>query len=337
MAMIRPRETAPPDSQPLAFAGFDPNSNGYYNTTVVGDGYGQLPPGGAPGQILVKTSWNDFDAIWATAYVAGDGGDGGTGTGPGGDIILDSIAPIRVSGGGSAWTISIDTATPTRPGSMSAADKRRLDSLPTWRGSVPPVRALVGDLWWNTTDGTGYILHDDGSSTQWVPFTPQGGGQGSKEVYIGSTPPAGVPVESLWWDSELGRLFILYDDGTSTQWVDASPDGAGEKEVFTGAVPPVGVKPETIWWNSNDGCGYVLFDDGNSQQWVPLTPQSGGKGKETYFGDAPPVDPTAWAAWYDTTIGNTFLWYDDGSSSQWVPVSPQGGENGSTDEGFYGA
>ena len=62
------------------------------------------------------------------AIITGDGGDG-TGTGPGGDIILDSIAPIRVSGGGSAWTISIDPATPTQPGSMSAADKRRLGGV----------------------------------------------------------------------------------------------------------------------------------------------------------------------------------------------------------------
>ena len=331
--MIRPRDTAPPDSQPLAFEGFDPNSGGYYNALVLGDGYGQLPPGGAPGQILVKTGRADFDAIWATAYITGDG-TGGGGTGTGGDIILDSIAPIRVSGGGSAWTISIDTATTTRPGSMSAADKRRLDSLPTWRGDTPPLRALEGDLWWNTTDGTGYILYNDGTSTQWVPFTPTGGAGEGKEVYTSPAPPVGVAPETIWWNSEDGTGYILFDDGTSQQWVPLTPAGAGTKEVYTSSTPPAGVPPESIWWNSADGTGYILFDDGSSQQWVPLTPASAGT-KEVYIGSTPPAGVPPESLWWDSELGRLFILYDDGSSTQWVDASPDGG-GGSAKEVYSG-
>ena len=42
---------------------------------------------------------------------------------------------------------------------------------------------------------------------------------------ISDTPPAGVPVGSLWWNSTDGQLYVLYDDGTSIQWVATEPVG----------------------------------------------------------------------------------------------------------------
>ena len=329
--MIRPRDTAPPDSQPLNFVELG-DSGGYYNALVVAAGPGLLPPGGAPGQVLVKVGRADFDAIWATPYVNGDGTGGG---GTGGDIVLDSIAPIRVSGGGSAWTISIDTATQQRPGSMSAADKRRLDNLPTWRGDTPPVRALEGDLWWDTTDGTGYILYNDGTSTQWVPFSPQGAGA-NKEVYTSPAPPVGVAPETIWWNSEDGTGYILFDDGSSQQWVPLTPASAGTKEVYIGSTPPAGVPPESLWWDSELGRLFILYDDGSSLQWVDASPDGGGSAKEVYSGPVPPADVPPETIWWSSVDGCGYLLFDDGSSQQWVPLTPQGGENGSNDEGFYG-
>jgi len=57
----------------------------------------------------------------------------------------------------------------------------------------------------------------------------QGGGSGGASIGIGTTPgEAGFPVGvvtagNLWYNSSLGRLFIFYDDGSSSQWVDAAP------------------------------------------------------------------------------------------------------------------
>ena len=170
----------------VAFQNFDFDSGGYYQTVIVnGD---KLPPGGAPGQVLVKVGRADFDAVWATPYVESDGG-GGTGPGPGGDITLDSVAPIRVQGGGSAWTISIDAASQLRPGSMSAADKRRLDNLPCWVSATAPATTRPGDFWFDTTLGRLFILHNDGSSTQWIDASPDGGGgqgEGVDEGHYGT-------------------------------------------------------------------------------------------------------------------------------------------------------
>jgi hypothetical protein len=52
---------------------------------------------------------------------------------------------------------------------------------------------------------------------------PAGGGGGGETISISDTPPTGVPVGSLWWDSSSGLLWILYNDGDSTQWVSAVP------------------------------------------------------------------------------------------------------------------
>jgi hypothetical protein len=259
----------------LVFENYDPNSNGYYNTTVVNGE--NLPPGGKPGQILVKTGYADFDCDWMTVYVETDdtGGSGGTGTG--GDITLDSVAPIRVQGGGSAWTISIDAASQLRPGSMSAADKRRLDNLPCWVSATEPTLARVNDFWWNTEDGTLYILYQDKNSTQWVPATPSGGGQG-QSVYVGSVPPTAPSQGSLWWNTEDGTGYIWYADGDSAAWVPFTPAGGGQSQgIYFGDVPPSDPTAWGGWFDTTIGTTFLWFDDGNSAQWVPASPQGGGQ------------------------------------------------------------
>jgi hypothetical protein len=42
-------------------------------------------------------------------------------------------------------------------------------------------------------------------------------------AHVGATPPPARPGE-LWWNTVTGELMVLFDDGTSTQWVSASPD-----------------------------------------------------------------------------------------------------------------
>jgi len=58
-----------------------------------------------------------------------------------------------------------------------------------------------------------------------------GGGGGSASIGIGTTQGAAgfdTPiVGNLWYHTELGRLFIYYNDGSSAQWVDAAPFNIG--------------------------------------------------------------------------------------------------------------
>ena len=43
-------------------------------------------------------------------------------------------------------------------------------------GVNPPGTPVEGDLWWNPEDGVLYIYYTDVDSSQWVPASPQGGG-----------------------------------------------------------------------------------------------------------------------------------------------------------------
>jgi len=70
-----------------------------------------------------------------------------------------------------------------------------------------PAVGLAGDTYWNTAAKVLYLC--DGSS--WIPTGPG--------AFIGLTPPATPVVGQLWWRSDSGRLFIYYNDGTSSQWV----------------------------------------------------------------------------------------------------------------------
>ena len=38
-----------------------------------------------------------------------------------------------------------------------------------------------------------------------------------------NTAPSSPTDGQLWWNSEYGRLFVYYNDGDSSQWVDANP------------------------------------------------------------------------------------------------------------------
>lgn len=46
-------------------------------------------------------------------------------------------------------------------------------------------------------------------------------------VVISDTSPASPVAGTQWWDSSVGRLYIYYNDGNSSQWVDASPSLVG--------------------------------------------------------------------------------------------------------------
>jgi hypothetical protein len=46
---------------------------------------------------------------------------------------------------------------------------------------------------------------------------------GTSTVIASDTPPAGAADNSLWWQTDKGDLWVRYNDGTSTQWVEATP------------------------------------------------------------------------------------------------------------------
>jgi hypothetical protein len=113
-------------------------------------------------------------------------------------------------------------------------------------GAIAPPTPRLGDLWWRSDpDGDLMIWYDDGSSQQWVAAAKPTGLMDSPHDGIvygrqdglwtpvtgavsGDVPPATAVPNQLWYESDTGFLFINYDDGTSTQWVqiaDSIPEG----------------------------------------------------------------------------------------------------------------
>ena len=87
-----------------------------------------------------------------------------------------------------------------------------------------PPSPTAGDLWYHSTQARLFVYYNDGSSSQWVDAAPFNLEQsGAATVSVGATAPSGPSDGDLWYNSNYGRLFVYYKDGSSDQWVDAAP------------------------------------------------------------------------------------------------------------------
>ena len=81
---------------------------------------------------------------------------------------------------------------------------------------------------------------------------------------IDTTPPGSPVAGDMWWDSDDGKLFIYYNDGTSSQWVNASGPSVAVQDTA-----PAGYEGQ-LWLDSTDGSMYVYYTDpgGTNSQWI---------------------------------------------------------------------
>jgi len=81
-------------------------------------------------------------------------------------------------------------------------------------------------------------IEDDGYGNANVTFTSSGGtGIGNANLTVGTaTPVNGRPNQDFWYNSDTGKLKVYYNDGTSSQWVDAFITNPGP----TGPAGPTG-------------------------------------------------------------------------------------------------
>lgn len=85
--------------------------------------------------------------------------------------------------------------------------------------AVPTTSQLaLGELAINTYDGKLYLKKNVSGVETIVDVT----GSGGASISISDTAPSSPVNGSLWWNSTIGVLKIYYNDGTSSQWVDAS-------------------------------------------------------------------------------------------------------------------
>ena len=107
-----------------------------------------------------------------------------------------------------------------------------------FNGTVTVTDVLVanGILANNSTGSAGQVLTSNGNSVYWS--TPSGGGGGGgTSVTMSSSAPVSPSNGDLWWNTEIGSLYIYYNDGDTSQWVEASPNfasGGGSGGATTG-------------------------------------------------------------------------------------------------------
>lgn len=181
-----------------------------------------------------------------------------------------------------------------------------------------------------------------------IGYTGSVGYTGSAAIGASVTTSASVPSSpnpgDLWWDETSGRLKVYYDDGTSSQWVDATSSAigytgsvgtagyagsvgytgskgtAGSAAVTTSSAPPEGATDGDLWWDEETGSIYVYYNDGTSSQWISAIPTAGGP-NNVDVSESPPSNAVNGDLWWNSETGDLYVYYSDGNSSQWVPAA----------------
>ena len=171
-------------------------------------------------------------------------------------------------------------------------------------------------LSWNATGG----LQGTGDY-EWVAQSSGGGGGGSASIEISETAPSSPTAGTMWFDSSVGKTFIYYNDGNTSQWVQMNPSSSGTLTV--GSSAPASPSTGEQWYNTNDGALYIYYNDGDSSQWVGVSGPAGPAGESgaVTIGDNPPSSPTDGQQWFDSSDGSLYIYYNDGTSNQWVATS----------------
>lgn len=91
---------------------------------------------------------------------------------------------------------------------------------------------IASNVLWTlpSNDGTlGQALITNGSG---VLSWGAGGGGGAQVTVSDSAPTSPTPAAGdLWYNSASGRLYLYYEDGSTNQWVDASPSSSGVAQI----------------------------------------------------------------------------------------------------------
>lgn len=105
---------------------------------------------------------------------------------------------------------------------------------------------------------------------------------GGASVTVSDAAPSTPSAGDLWFDSTDLVLYVYYNDGDSSQWVQTNPSGSGSSGGSSGgaSVTVSGTAPTSptagdLWFDDDDLFLYVYVNDGSSSQWVKTNPSGG--------------------------------------------------------------
>jgi hypothetical protein len=91
----------------------------------------------------------------------------------------------------------------------------------------------------------------------------------SSSVTVSDVPPVDAEENSLWFNVSNGGLYVLYNDGTSSQWVQTT-SAPGSATMYSGSTPPSNPTKDQLWFNSGTASMFVYYLDSTGGQWVEI-------------------------------------------------------------------
>ena len=173
----------------------------------------------------------------------------------------------------------------------------------------------------NTSTATAnQVLSWNGTDYVWVAQS-SGGGGGGASVSVSDTAPTSPSEGDLWFNSSNTKMYVYFNDGTSSQWIQSNPSGASTPITAADTAPSNPVE-NSMWFDSTDETLYFRYNDGTSEQWINIT-SGGSGGSSVTVSDSAPTSPTEGDMWFDSRYAVLLVYY----GTQWVNVS---GESGSS-------
>ena len=102
-----------------------------------------------------------------------------------------------------------------------------------------------GQIYADTTTGNRYIYN--ATAGVWS-FAANNVG-----MSVSSTPPSNVAPGAMWFNREIGRTFVYYDDGDSKQWIETVPAGAVDTNTIAAYTNPIFASMNGAYTTANAG------------------------------------------------------------------------------------
>jgi hypothetical protein len=180
-------------------------------------------------------------------YLEQDQGGVGVGT------TIVAVNPWNVGVGSLAYDVYF-TAGDVGIGLTDPTQKLDLNGAFRLRGGLYDVNNIVG--------AAGSVLISTGAGVSWAASA------GGSNVSISTEAPVTPTAGDLWWDADVGELYIYYNDGNTSQWVETA---GGSQTVQVSDTAPASPNSGDLWWDSDDGVLSLYYDDGGSAQWIDVT------------------------------------------------------------------
>ena len=157
------------------------------------------------------------------------------------------------------------------------------------RGTTLEHSAFTGEIGEVTvdTDKNTIVVHD-GSTPGGHPLAlysdlsgapssgSSGGSTGGASTTVSDTAPTSPSAGDFWYNSSTLGLFIYYNDGNSSQWVQVSGGVSTGETVITSDNAPTGVDSGDFWLDSTNLDLYVYYVDSNGTgQWIQVSAAAG--------------------------------------------------------------